>query len=287
MEDYRHIYNNVMQELLMKMNFIAKSLDTVDEFLRDNIEESKENLDKEKQEFLENYETQHKTLSKRKELLRTIDSIMDDFENCSVCFKSKDEIRQFGIFNCMHIFCSDCLLKSIVENFPCPNCRNEFGENDYLFFHKGSGDLYFSTEDEDVNEFYHTTRLLMDPEEDGEATPEQIQNVRNFFDTFVSEYTIAEDYDDDDDNMLEDDPMLADLQVQNETLMREVSEKNAEIRDLHSRLLSLEQQLQDKSSEHEDSILKLIDKEYENKKLKMENDILKEKLKRCNKRKSK
>ena len=290
--DYRQIFNTVMDELLYKMNFIAKSKDSVDEFLRDNIKLKKDSLEKEKNEYLEENEKQNKDIEKREEILKTVDFLLKDFESCSICLKEKGDIKYFGILNCMHIFCSECLLKSIVENFPCPQCRNEYGENDYLFFHKGVGDLYFSTKDKTVSDFYTASSILEMEDGEIEDTEENALVIRNFFNTYVQNYVLPEDYIEVQDNPIdtddeEENPILQDLESQNENLRREVSEKNSEIRDLRGRLIETETQIIEKITQNEDLTLKNIDLEFENKQLKMEIEGLKTRLKNCNKRRNK
>ena len=44
--------------------------------------------------------------------------------NCNVCF---DSIGTFGVVNCGHLFCFDCIHSWSAETNSCPICRKKFG----------------------------------------------------------------------------------------------------------------------------------------------------------------
>lgn len=59
----------------------------------------------------------------------------EEIEDCVVCF-SPIKSDNLAITSCGHVFCSECICKSIEFSNKCPNCRNEINQNDIYWLKK-------------------------------------------------------------------------------------------------------------------------------------------------------
>lgn len=163
--EYKKKFDKVLKELIYKFRYSSNPLKKMSEIINEKIKTDQDNLEEEKKEIVEEIDTKLKNIKKRFQYANENKNLLENFVSCNVCLKEKKEIKIFGLTNCLHLYCSECLIQTYEKNYPCPLCRNELNdEDDIYFFHIDDVDheMYINVEYEDP--LYKNNFLLFNNE---------------------------------------------------------------------------------------------------------------------------
>lgn len=151
--EYRKKFDKVLKELIYKFRYSSNPLKMMEEIISEKIKTDEEQLEEEKKEIVEEIDIKLKNIKKRFQYATENKNLLENFTSCNICLTEKKDIKVFGLTNCLHLYCSECLIQTYEKNYPCPLCRNELNsEEDIYFFHANDNnqEMYINVEYEDT-----------------------------------------------------------------------------------------------------------------------------------------